>query len=113
MQGRPALHLDLLFGMGIILYLLSAGLHYAALAADASRAATLSAVEAHALALDAELYALRMRPPPPPPHNCLHSIAALTTQDSLRAREIFLRLSEFLRSSLGLVDPPDITLRTE
>ena len=103
-QGRPALHLDLLFGMGIILYLLSAGLHYAALAADASRAATLSAVEAHALARDAELYALRMQINPHFLFNSLHSIAALTTQDALRAREMCLRLSEFLRSSLGLGD---------
>jgi hypothetical protein len=112
-QGRPALHLDLLFGMAIILYLLSAGLHYAALAADASRAATLSAVEAHALARDAELYALRMQINPHFLFNSLHSIAALTTQDALRAREMCLRLSEFLRSSLGLGDREEIPLREE
>jgi hypothetical protein len=114
MQGRAgALHFDLLFGMGIILYLLSAGLHYAALAADASRAATLSAVEAHALARDAELYALRMQINPHFLFNSLHSIAALTTQDAPRAREMCLRLSEFLRSSLGLGDRGDIPLREE
>src|ERR1035437_8471785 len=40
MEGRTAAHLDLLFGVGILLYLLSAGLHYASLAAEASREAT-------------------------------------------------------------------------
>jgi LytS/YehU family sensor histidine kinase len=112
-QGRAAGHLDLLFGMGVILYLLSAGLHYAALAADASRAATLSAAEAHALARDAELYALRMQINPHFLFNSLHSIAALTTQDAPRAREMCLRLSEFLRSSLGLGERESIPLREE
>src|ERR1700693_4352804 len=41
-EGQPAAHLDLLFGVGILLYLLSAGLHYAALAAEASREASLA-----------------------------------------------------------------------
>jgi LytS/YehU family sensor histidine kinase len=107
------LHLDLLFGMGMILYLLSAGLHYAALAADASRAATLSAAEAHALARDAELYALRMQINPHFLFNSLHSIAALATQDGMRAREMCVRLSDFLRSSLGLRDRENIPLREE
>src|SRR5450755_587948 len=31
MEGQPTVHLDLLFGVGILLYLLSAGLHYAGL----------------------------------------------------------------------------------
>jgi hypothetical protein len=112
-QGRPILHLDLLFGMGMILYLLSAGLHYAAIAADASRAATLSAAEAHALARDAELHALRMQINPHFLFNSLHSIAALATQDGPRAREMCVRLSDFLRSSLGLGERESIPLREE
>ncbi len=106
-------HLDLLFGIGVILYLLSAGLHYAALAADASRAATLNAAEANSLARDAELYALRMQINPHFLFNSLHSIAALTTQDAARAREMSLRLSEFLRGSLALGDRESIPLADE
>jgi two-component system, LytTR family, sensor histidine kinase AlgZ len=112
-QGRPTPHLDLLFGLGVILYLLSAGLHYAALAADASRAATVSAAEAHSLARDAELYALRMQINPHFLFNSLHSIAALTTQDPARAREMCLRLSDFLRGTLRLADRDSIPLSDE
>jgi LytS/YehU family sensor histidine kinase len=112
-QGRPALHLDLLFGIGFILYLLSTGLHYAALAADASRAATVLAAEANSLARDAELYALRMQINPHFLFNSLHSIAALATQDGVRAREMCVRLSDFLRSSLGLGNRESIPLREE
>ncbi len=112
-QGRTPIHLDLLFAVGVILYLLSAGLHYTALAADASRAATLSAAEAHALARDAQLYALRMQINPHFLFNSLHSIAALTTQSAPRAREMCLRLSDFLRGTLGLGDRESIPLSEE
>src|ERR1039458_1217549 len=61
MEGRAAAHLDLLFGVGILLYLLSAGLHYAALAAEEAREAALAVAEAQTLARDAELHALRMQ----------------------------------------------------
>ena len=113
MEARPAAHLDLLFGVGILLYLLSAGLHYAALAAEASREATLSAAEAQTLARDAELHALRMQINPHFLFNSLHSIAALATLDGVRAREMCIRLSDFLRSSLGLGERDSIPLREE
>jgi hypothetical protein len=113
LQGRAIPHLDLLFGVGFILYLLSTGLHYAAIAADASRAATLNAAEANSLARDAELYALRMQINPHFLFNSLHSIAALTTQDAGRAREMCLRLSDFLRGSLALADRESIPLTEE
>ena len=45
--------------------------------------------------------------------NSLHSIAALATQDGPRAREMCVRLSDFLRSSLSLGDREDIPLREE
>jgi len=105
--------LDLLFGAGILLYLLSAGLHYAALAGEASREATLRMAEAHALARDAELYALRMQVNPHFLFNSLHSIAALATVDGARAREMCIRLSDFLRSSLGLGERDSVPLNEE
>ena len=96
-EGLRPTHLDLLFGVGVLLYLLSAGLHYAALAADASREATVTHAEAHSLARDAELHALRMQINPHFLFNSLHSIAALATLDGARAREMCIRLSDFLR----------------
>jgi two-component system sensor histidine kinase AlgZ len=112
-EGRPAAHLDLLFGVGILLYLLSAGLHYAALAAEESREASLRVAEAHSLARDAELHALRMQINPHFLFNSLHSIAALATLDGVRAREMCIRLADFLRSSLGLGERDSIPLREE
>ena len=113
MMGVPAAHLELLFGAGFLLYLLSAGLHYAALAGEASREAALVAAEARALARDAELHALRMQINPHFLFNSLHSIAALATVDGLRAREMCIRLSDFLRSSLGLGERENVPLREE
>jgi hypothetical protein len=111
--GQPIPNLSLPVVFGAILFLLSAGLHYTALAAEASRAAEQRATEARSLARDAELHALRMQINPHFLFNSLHSIAALATQDGLRARDMCVRLSEFLRGSLGLGGREDIPLREE
>jgi two-component system sensor histidine kinase AlgZ len=111
--NRPSPNLGLLMALGAVLYLLSAGLHYAAINAEASREAEERAVEARSLARDAELYALRMQINPHFLFNSLHSIAALATVDGGRAREMCIRLSDFLRSSLGLGDRESITLKQE
>jgi two-component system, LytTR family, sensor histidine kinase AlgZ len=110
-QARPPL--GLLFGMGVILYLLSGGVHYAALAAEASQEAARRASEARTLARDAELQALRMQINPHFLFNSLHSIAALATVDGARAREMCVRLSDFLRSSLGLGGRESVPLGEE
>lgn len=112
-EGRTAGHLDLLFGIGILLYLLSAGLHYAALAAEEVREASVRAAEAHSLARDAELHALRMQINPHFLFNSLHSISALATIDGARAREMCVRLADFLRSSLSLGNRESIPLNEE
>jgi len=105
--------LPLLFGMGVLLYLLSAGLHYAALALEASREAERRAAESRTLAREAELLALRMQLNPHFLFNSLHSIAALATRDGPRAREMCVRLAAFLRIGLGLGGRQSIPLREE
>jgi LytS/YehU family sensor histidine kinase len=99
--------------MGALLYLVSVGLHYAALAAEASRAAEARAAEARTLARDAELLSLRIQLNPHFLFNSLHSISALTTVDGPRAREMCLRLAAFLRTSLGLRNRESIPLVEE
>jgi two-component sensor histidine kinase len=113
LSGQTPPNAGVLAGLGAILYLLSAGLHYTAVAAEASRASEQRAAEARSLARDAELQALRMQINPHFLFNSLHSIAALTTQDADRAREMCIRLSDFLRSSLGLGHRESIPLREE
>jgi two-component system, LytTR family, sensor histidine kinase AlgZ len=102
-----------LFGMGVVLYLLSGGLHYAALAAEAGKEAAQHAAEARTLARDAELQALRMQLNPHFLFNSLHSIAALATTDGARAREMCVRLADLLRASLGLGDLESLPLGEE
>ncbi|HLK63360.1 MAG TPA: histidine kinase [Bryobacteraceae bacterium] len=103
----------LLFGLGVLLYLLSVGLHYAALAMEASRDAEVRTEEARALAREAELQTLRYQLNPHFLFNSLHSISALAVQDGARAREMCIRLADFLRTSLGLGQKQSILLREE
>jgi hypothetical protein len=103
----------LVLALGILLYLLSAGLHYALLAAEASLVAEKRVAEARALAREAEMQSLRLQMNPHFLFNSLHSISALATIDGGRAREMCLRLADFLRSSLGLSDRELIPLREE
>ena len=105
--------LALLFGMGLLLYLVSAGLHYAALGVDRSRLSERRAAEARTLAREAELESLRMQLNPHFLFNSLHSIAALAGQDTARTREMCLKLAGFLRSSLRLGAQESIPLDEE
>ena len=91
-----------LFGMGALLFLLSVVSHYTALAVAASHEAERRAAEARTLAREAELFALRMQLNPHFLFNSLHSISALAGRDGARAREMCIRLADFLRGSLGL-----------
>jgi hypothetical protein len=115
--GRPGVVGSNLQGLvlvlGILIYLLSTGLHYALLATEASLAAEKRATEARALAREAEMQSLRLQMNPHFLFNSLHSISALAMIDGGRAREMCLRLADFLRSSLGLSDRELIPLREE
>ena len=81
--------------MVVLVYSLSIALHYVLLAVESSRRAEL-------LSREAELKALKAQVNPHFLFNSLNSISALTTVDAARAREMCIRLSEFLRNSLRL-----------
>jgi len=105
--------LPLLFGIGVLLYLLSVALHYVLLSVESSREAETRAQEARTLAREAEIKALEAQINPHFLFNSLNSIAALATVDGRRAREMCIKLSEFLRSTLGLREKTSISLREE
>jgi len=86
--------IPLLFGTGVLLYLLSVALHYALLALEVLREAEKREAEARILARDAEL-------------------SALNSVDAARAREMCILLSEFLRSTLGLGEKALVPLEEE
>jgi two-component system sensor histidine kinase AlgZ len=90
---RPAV--PVLAGMISLVYLLSVALHYVLLAFETSQ-------QAEVLSREAELKALKAQVNPHFLFNSLHSISALTATDPARARDMCIRLSEFLRNSLRL-----------
>jgi two-component system sensor histidine kinase AlgZ len=92
--------------VGLLLYLLSVAMHYALLAVEQSR-------ESEVQAREAELRALKAQINPHFLFNSLNSITALTTVDPARAREMCIRLSDFLRSTLGLGERESISWREE
>jgi LytS/YehU family sensor histidine kinase len=92
---EPIGNLPALAGMVSLIYLLSIAIHYAVLTAQASR-------EAEILARAAELKALKSQLNPHFLFNSLNSISALTSVDAGRAREMCIKLADFLRTSLRL-----------
>ena len=111
--GRPFPQWPALLAMGVLLYMVSVALHYALLAVAASRESERREAEARTLAREAELLALRIQLNPHFLFNSLHSISALAMADGVRARDMCLRLADFLRSSLGLGKRETVSLREE
>src|SRR6266568_6656114 len=105
--------LPILFGSGVLLYLLAVALHYVLLSDEASREAEKREIEARVLARDSELRALKTQVNPHFIFNCLNSISALTTSDPAKAREMCILLADFLRRTLGLGEKALIPLRDE
>src|SRR5256885_7822536 len=101
---RPAL--PVMGAMSILLYLLANALHDALVAVQSSR-------ESEVLAREAELKALKAQINPHFLFNSLHSISALTTIDPAKARDMSIRLSDFLRTSLRLGDRGTILFSEE
>ncbi len=108
---RP--HAPLLFGMGVLLYLLSAGMHYAMASVEESKEALNREMQAQVAARDAELKALKAQINPHFLFNSLNSISALAGIDATRAREMCVRLSDFLRSSLRVGERESVPLSEE
>lgn len=115
----PATHaalsarLPLLFGVGFTYYLLSVMFHYLVLTMEEQHAVEQRMVEAQTLAREAELKALRAQLNPHFLFNALNSITALTGTEPVRAREMTITLSEFLRGSLGVGDKRTILFTEE
>jgi two-component system sensor histidine kinase AlgZ len=89
-----------------MIYMLSIALHYVAIEVQASRRSEL-------LAREAQLKALKAQVNPHFLFNSLNSISALTAIDATRAREMCVRLADFLRVSLRLGERATITFREE
>jgi hypothetical protein len=102
-----------LWAIGILLYLLSVGLYYVLIAVESSREAEQHEAAARVLARDAELRALKAQINPHFLFNSLHSISALTSIDTARAREMCISLSDFLRMTLGLGEKSAVSLQEE
>jgi two-component system sensor histidine kinase AlgZ len=113
LDARLSGDLPLLFGTGVLLYLLAVGFHYVLLAVEASREAEARVLRASMLARDAELRALKAQVNPHFLFNSLNSISALTTSDAPKAREMCILLGDFLRRTLGLGEKPAIPLEEE
>ena len=110
---RARTHFPLLFAVGVLLYLLATALHYVYIAIESSRDALRREHEARVLAREAELKALKAQINPHFLFNCLHSISALTAFDPVQARDMCIRLSDFLRNTLRLGEKASISFGDE
>jgi hypothetical protein len=103
----------LLLGLGVALYLLAAALHYMIVAFEASRGAERRALEFEIASREAELRALRAQIHPHFLFNSLNSINALIAARPEEARQLSVRLAEFLRRSLTVGSREAIPLAEE
>jgi two-component system sensor histidine kinase AlgZ len=103
----------ILFGSGVLLYLLTVSLFYILLSNQAATESEKREVEARVLARESELKALKTQVNPHFIFNCLNSISALTSSDPAKAREMCVLLGEFLRKTLGLGEKAMIPMRDE
>lgn len=101
---RPAV--PVLGGMCWLVYMLSVALHYLWISMERSKRAEL-------LSRESELKALKAQVNPHFLFNSLNSISALTSMDPARARDMCIRLSDFLRNSLRLGERVSIPFAEE
>jgi len=113
LDERFSPQLPLLFGFGVLLYLLAVAMHYVLLTVESSKEAETREQEALTLARESELKALKAQINPHFLFNSLNSISALATVDGERARDMCIKLSDFLRTTLKLGEKQRITLADE
>ena len=113
LNERLSPQLPPLFGIGVLLYLLSVALHYVLFSLESSKEAETREQEALTLARESELKALKAQINPHFLFNSLNSISALATVDGKRARDMCIKLSDFLRTTLKLGEMQRITLADE
>jgi sensor histidine kinase YesM len=106
LSGRVRPALPILAGMLFLFYLLSIAMHYVLLALETSKRAEL-------LSREAEFKALKAQVNPHFLFNSLNSISALTSIDAAKARQMCIRLSDFLRNSLRLGEKASIPFGEE
>jgi hypothetical protein len=92
----------ILFGFGVLLYLLSIAIAYIVVAFEHARDAERRELKAQVFSREAELRTLRAQIDPHFLFNSLHSISALTAADPAGARRMTILLGDFLRESLAL-----------
>ncbi|MBA2305858.1 MAG: histidine kinase [Acidobacteria bacterium] len=103
----------ILFGFGLLLYLLSIAVSYIVAAFEHARDAERRQLQAQVLSREAELRTLRAQIDPHFLFNSLHSISALTGVDPTAARRMTVLLGDFLRESLALGGAERIPLSRE
>ena len=103
----------LVFGAGVLLYLLALSVSYILVVFEASQDAQRRGLQGQVLAREAELRSLRAQIDPHFLFNSLHSISALTTADPPSARRMCLLLGDFLRQTVALGGADRITLSRE
>jgi len=103
----------LIFGFGLLLYLLSLAVSYLLGSFEQSRETERRGLQVQVLAREAELRSLRAQIDPHFLFNSLHSISALTTSDPPAARRMCLLLADFLRDTLALGTADRITVGRE
>ena len=113
LNQRLSPQLPFLCDLGVILYLGSVARHYLLFSIESSREAETREQEALTLARESELKALKAQINPHFLFNSLNSISALATVDGQRARDMCIKLSDFLRTTLKLGEKQRITLADE
>lgn len=110
---RLTLDGSLLFGLGVLLVLATAAVHYLVIEVEASREAEEAALRYRILAREAELKAFKAQVDPHFLFNSLNAVASLCGSRPADAREMAQRLADFFRLVLRLGALERITLGEE